>query len=77
MKKTNTRPKESLCWNCANARSNRCAWIANKEKIWTRGGKEERIDNYKARKKKCISVYIVHECRYFKPEGKREKVIAL
>ena len=74
--KRNTRPQESICWDCKNARAHICPWIGRREKIWDRGKKEKRSSNTK-KTKRSIDVYIVTECKHFKPEGKRKTVLAL
>lgn len=77
--KKNTRPQESICWNCKNARANLCAWIGRGEKIWDRGKKEKRSlpKSCQTKNKKYTFVYIVQDCKYFKPEGKRKTILAL
>ncbi len=57
--------KASICWNCKNARADRCAWIDKKEQVWER-----------AVEKKCaqdIDVWIVQECKSYKPESAYKK----
>ena len=74
--KRNTRPPESICWDCKNARAHLCAWIGRGEKIWDGGKKEKRSANTKKTKSR-IYVHIVTECRYFEPDAKRtRKVVA-
>jgi len=69
----NTRPTESICWDCANARANLCPWIAKKKRIWARALKEERSAGDGSGK--YIPVYIIQTCRHYRPDAKR-KVVA-
>lgn len=69
--KRNTRPQDSICWDCKNARAHICPWIREKEKIWTRGTKEKRRVGYKAKVDGFIYVYIVEECKHFKPDKRK------
>ena len=79
MKKKNTRPRERICWDCKNARANLCAWIGRGEKIWDGGKKEKRslTPSRQTKNKKYNFVYIVQDCKHFKPEGKRKTILSL
>ena len=76
MKRRNTRPPDSICWDCKNARAHLCAWIGKKKRIWSRGKAEKRSlpPSSQTESKKYVMVYIVHKCPYFQPEGKKEAV---
>lgn len=50
----------SICWECRNARADRCAWIGRKKRVWKR-----------ATEKRCRQdqdIWIVQECNLFDPE---------
>ena len=72
--KRNTRPKESMCWDCANARAHICPWIGKGEKIWAIAKEEKRkLLKYKQKKGKSeYTVHIVEECQHYKPDEKRK-----
>lgn len=50
----------SICWNCRNARADRCAWIANKKEVWESACKEKRGINWE-----LSEVWTVQECNHF------------
>lgn len=50
--------RESICWDCKNARAHLCAWIGRGENIWDGGKKEKRSVNTKKTKRR-IYVHIV------------------
>ena len=79
MKNKNTRPPESICWDCKNARAHLCAWIGRGEKIWSgaKSAKRKLLKSKQRPGKEHYTVYAVEECQYFKPEDKRKTVVAL
>jgi len=74
--KRNTRPPESICWDCKNARAHICPWIAKKKRIWSRGNSEKRSlpPSSQTENKKYILVYTVYECPYYNPDVKRKAI---
>ena len=72
MKASETTSKASICWNCKNARADRCKWVDKKEQVWERAVEEKRswltCDDE--------TVYIVQECKHYDPENShwRQKI---
>lgn len=62
--------RESICWDCANARAHLCPWIRAGKKIWSQGTKYKRKSM--AKRGEYISVYVVSECQSFVPDIQRK-----
>ena len=56
----------SICWNCKNARANRCAWVARKKQVWKRA--HERACALE-RERGHYAIWTVQECEHYDPEN--------